>query len=84
MTGRTTSTRATTKAATPRLIAAFEQYYFEQTGVRVSVEYNTFRANEEMVTKAMVSDTEMVIISPSGTPYKKALINGMLKGDKFR
>lgn len=67
----------------PGLIAAFEQYYFEQTGVRISVEYNTFETNEEMVTKAMVSDTEMDLICPSEYTIQKLLINGMLREINF-
>lgn len=60
------------------LIDAFREYYYKATGKRITVEYNTFETNEELVTKVMLSDADMDLICPSEYTIEKLLRNGML------
>lgn len=61
------------------LLDVFEEYYYAVTGAALEIEYNTFETNEEVVTKALLSDAEMDLICPSEYTIEKLLVNGALR-----
>jgi spermidine/putrescine transport system substrate-binding protein len=67
----------------PGMLELFRQYYQQTTGVTLDIEYNTFETNEELVTKALLSDAGIDIMCPSDYAIEKLVKNGALKKINF-
>jgi len=67
----------------PAMLDIFVEYYYEVTGVTLEIEYNTFETNEELVTKALLSDAGIDIMCPSDYTIEKLVKNGALKKIDF-
>ena len=57
---------------------AFEEYYFEATGVRVKVNYTTYASNEDMYAKLRSGATAYDVIIPSDYMIERMIDEDML------
>ena len=57
---------------------AFEEYYYEKYGVRVTVNYSTYATNEDMYSKLKNSAVSYDIVIPSDYMIQKMIDEGML------
>ena len=57
---------------------AFEEYYFEKYGVRVTVNYSTYATNEDMYSKLKNSAVSYDIVVPSDYMIQKMIEENML------
>lgn len=67
----------------PSMLELFADYYYTMTGARLEIEYNTFETNEELVTKALLSDAGIDLMCPSDYAIEKLLKRGALKKIDF-
>ncbi len=59
--------------------AAFEEWYFEQTGKRVKVNYSTYSSNEDMYTKLSSGATKYDLVVPSDYMIARMIEEDMLR-----
>lgn len=60
------------------VIEEFEEWYFEQTGEKVSVNYMTFDVNEAMLSKIEKGHEDYDVVCPSDYIIERMLNNGLL------
>ena len=63
--------------------AAFEAYYYEQTGTRVRVNYTTYASNEDMYNKIRSGATRYDVIIPSDYMIERMIAEGLLRKLNF-
>jgi len=63
--------------------AAFEEWYFNETGTRVSVNYSTFSSNEDMYAKLSSGATQYDVVVPSDYMIARMIAENMLRPLNF-
>ncbi len=63
--------------------AAFEEWYYEEYGKRVKVNYSTYSSNEDMYTKLSSGATKYDVVVPSDYMIARMIDEGMLKKLNF-
>ena len=60
------------------LLGEFEQWYFEQTGEKVEIIYQTFDINETMLSKIELGHEDYDVVCPSEYIIERMLMNDLL------
>ncbi len=61
------------------ILEDFEKYYFEQTGEKITVQYDTFESNETMYTEIKTNKSDYDVICPSDYMIEKLISQNLLQ-----